>query len=154
MQFLSIPYISLQQSAPNVDSVARVDALRCIYRDAASLMALEETVRAVNAMPIGRVEFLYWPGSMTTREVRGALLFSVDEHPVVYVQNALLGYDGAGPGLSRDIMVQLGMLPAAFIQLNQAAKLLRNQQQPFVAVIERVAGEWVHDLRTNCDLRL
>lgn len=77
---------------------------------------------------IARMEFI-WDRS-TGR--RGVVVYNDDGDPVLHVVNALLGYRGAGPALSRQIMEALGVPSEVYAMINRSVT-----NQDYVVVLSR-----------------
>ena len=82
----------------------------------------------VSAGRIARVEFI-WNRAANRR---GAVFFDDKGVPLVHVVNALLGCQGAGSALSRQIMMEFGMDESVFDEINM---LVANQD--YVVVLTR-----------------
>lgn len=63
---------------------------------------------------IARAEFIWRWDELTRKEYRGAVLFDNHQQPLIHVSDALLGYEGNGPELSRNILCSLGVAEQMF----------------------------------------
>lgn len=69
---------------------------------------------------------------------QGVVLYDAGGTPLVHVVNALLGYQGSGPTLSRLIMTTFGVSDHDFHCINGAVA-----NEDYIVVLDRSAGEWV-----------
>lgn len=84
--------------------------------------------------PVSRMEFIWQRGLNR----QGVVLYDAGGTPLVHVVNALLGYQGSGPTLSRLIMETFGVSDHDFYCINGAVA-----NQDYIVVLDRSAGEWV-----------
>lgn len=72
---------------------------------------------------VARVEFIskFYPEN-PRRSFQGAVLFDNYQRPLFHATNALLGYGGSGPMLSRDILMAIGVPEEMFEEVNQAVE--------------------------------
>lgn len=72
---------------------------------------------------IVRVDFVRAASALDdSREVRGAFCTDDQGYIVLHIVNALIGYDGSGPELSRVLLDLIGLPRLAFQELNAIAK--------------------------------
>lgn len=141
----------LERDTPEMEYVATVAHADTIAEPAGA-RAFEQVKAKLPTHAIERVEFIYRPGDLNIGllEYRGAVIYDSARNPVrpmprVHVLNALLGYNGSGPYLSRDIMEHLGMSAATFDAMNNSVKRARNTNTPFGVLALNVGGEWLFD---------
>lgn len=96
----------------------------------------EDVRRAGSVNPISRVEFLHHPGTETRLGLRGAVLYDSTGQPVFHFVNALIGYSGSGPALSREILRALGVNDYRIDQINEGVRTLMLRKLPYVVIVE------------------
>lgn len=97
-----------------------------VWESLGPLLAAME--RGETGRRIARLEFIW--DRHTGR--RGVVMYDTDGSPVIHVANALLGYSGAGPALSGQIMEALGVLPEVFEMINSSVT-----NQDYIVVLSR-----------------
>ncbi len=93
--------------------------------------------RQTESSMIMRVEFLHRKGDESQLGLRGAVLYDGNEQPFVHLVNALLGYDGSGPTLSRKLLTQvLHMSTQQAEEINETVRVLTTNSLPYVAIVD------------------
>lgn len=70
------------------------------------------------------VRFIRGSSGDKTKHAYGAFLVNENEDVLVYIENALIGYDGAGPDLSKKLLSALGAPSSVFDTVNDMARPL------------------------------
>ena len=128
-----------------------VAAIACPYAipDPATAQAADSAFTLLSSHQVDRVEFIHRPGRVGVLEYRGALFYdtsSPEPKPFLHVLNALLGYDGSGPDMSRDIMRHLGMSETMFGLMNDSVRGIRSTNQSYVILVVKAGSDWRHDV--------
>lgn len=82
---------------------------------------------------VARLEFIWDERPTAEHKLRGCVLFDATGAVVVHVINALLGYDGNGPDLSRVITKALDIPDDLFAEMQEAVW----NERPYVVVASR-----------------
>lgn len=141
-------YIREDIDALGMDGVAAIDGAN-VVAEYAGMNARDSAISLLGGRQVDRVEFIHRPGDQGRREYRGAVFYDTSSprpRPYLHVLNALLGYDGSGPQLSRAIMTHLGMSEPMFARMNDSIRGIRSTSQPYVILAVNVGTDWLHDI--------
>jgi hypothetical protein len=115
--------------------------VRLILKGIAAVVSAEgyEPWRDIRA--VGRIEIFgdwHTRASQDRLQDRGLVLFDVTNRPLLHVVNALIGYGGAGPGLTEAIFDELGVDSEIFEQIQARYAGIISTDTPYYVVIEKV----------------
>lgn len=89
--------------------------------------------------PVGRIElFGNWHDEALHDQLtdRGLMLFDVHHRPLIYVVNALIGYGGAGPLLTKAILSELAVPDQIFAEIQDEFHEVLSTNTHYYAVIQ------------------
>ena len=107
MEYFFSKFVLETTDALGMKDVAAIRGARTMPDDAASPKTFDRVAEFIDGRQIDHVEFLHRRrGDFGARELRGAILYdtsSSEPEPCLHVLNALLGYQGSGPLLSKSM---------------------------------------------------
>lgn|GEM_PF-3603358 len=149
MEYFFSKFVLESTDALGMEGVAAIRGARTVTDDAASPKALARVAEFIDGRQIDHVEFLHRRrGDFGARELRGAILYdtsSSEPEPCLHVLNALLGYQGSGPLLSKSIMMLLGMSEGMFDQMNRSVNDIHSTNKSYAISAGNLDVDWLYD---------
>ena len=149
MEYFFSKFVLETTDALGMEGVAAIRGARTVPDDAASPKAFARVAEFIDGRQIDHVEFLHRRrGDFGARELRGAILYdtsSSEPEPCLHVLNALLGYQGSGPLLSKLIMKHLGMSEGMFDQMNRSVNDIHSTNKSYAISAGNLDVDWLYD---------
>lgn len=114
------------------------------------LRGITETIRAEghsiwrDVQPVGRIEIFsddYTDAAKYRLQDRGLVIFDTNGRPLLHVCNALIGYSGSGPSLTKAIFDELGVGQAIFDEIQATYAGTRSTNTPYYLVVQKVQDD-------------